>query len=222
MDRQQLHRGHAQPGEVVDHGLVPEPRVGAAQRLGYVRVPHGEALDVHLVDDRVRVAAPRRRVGAPPEHLVRDQADRHVPGRVQRARRLRVMRVVAEHLGPEAHLPARRPGVRIEQQLGRVAAQSPRGLPRPVHPEPVGLPGPDPRHEPVPDPVVVGGQPDPGFPAPVVEQAHLDALGNARSHREIGSPVAHRRAQRRRQARKCIRHAAYVTATRKHQLAIRP
>jgi hypothetical protein len=39
---------------------VPEPGVGAAQLGRHVRMPHGEPLDVHLVDDRVGVAAPER------------------------------------------------------------------------------------------------------------------------------------------------------------------
>ena len=209
--RQQFHRGHAEPGQVVGDRLVREPGVGAAQVLGHVRVAHGEPLDVRLVDDRVRVAAPRRLVVAPLEPAVGDDAARHVPGRVQRARRVRVRRVVVEHLGPERHLTVHRPRVRVEQQLGRVAAQPAARVPRPVHPESVGLPGAGTRHEPVPDAVVILRQPDPALSPALIEQAHLDALGDAGSHREIGSPVTQRRPQRRRPARKCIRHPPHVT-----------
>ena len=70
VDGHQLDGGDPEPGEVVDGCRVSQAGVGAALRLGYVRVPRGEALDVHLVDDRlveldVRAAGrcPSRRTG---------------------------------------------------------------------------------------------------------------------------------------------------------------
>ena len=160
---QQLDGGHAEAGQVLDDGVVPEPGVGPAQRLGHPRMAHGEAPDVRLVHDRVAEAVPGGLVGTPAEHRVGDQAERHVPGRVERARRVGVAPLVVEHLGPERHPAPHRPHVRIEQQLGRVAAQSPAGIPGPVDAVPVGLPGADRGHEPVPYPVVVFGQLDPGL-----------------------------------------------------------
>ncbi len=80
-----------------------------------------------------------------------------------------------------------------------------------MDPVSVGLPGAGARDEPVPDPVVVIGQPDPGLRSGAVEQAHLDGLRDPGSHREVGSPVARRRPQGRRPAGKCIRHPENVT-----------
>ena len=51
---QQLDGGDAQVEQVRDGGLVGQAGVGPAQLRGNVRVAHGEALDVDLVEDRVR------------------------------------------------------------------------------------------------------------------------------------------------------------------------
>ena len=56
MDREQLDRGYAQVDQVSDRGLVAEPGVGPPQLGGNTRVGHGEALHMHLVDDRVGIA----------------------------------------------------------------------------------------------------------------------------------------------------------------------
>jgi len=73
--------------------------------------------------------------------------------------------------------------------------------------------------EPVPDALVVVGQPDPGFGSGLVEQAQVDGFGDAGSDCEIGPAVARRRAQGRGPAGKCIRHAAHVIAGRKRLAA---
>src|SRR6266571_875540 len=177
-------------------------------------MPHGEALDVDLVDDRIREVAPQRSVGSPVEGRVRDQAERHVPGGVERAGRVVVVPGVVEHRGAERHLAAHRPRVRVEQQLGRVAAQPPGRVVRPVHAEPVGLPRAGPGDDPVPGAAVVVRQPVPGLGPGVVEQAYLGRLGHAGGHREVGPAVERRRAQGARPAGKCIRHSAYVTHRR--------
>ena len=209
--RQQLHRGHAEAGQVLDRGLMPQPGVAAAQLLRYRRMPHREPLDVHLVEDGLRVVAPRWRVVPPVERLVDRQAERHVPRRIKRARRVLVGQVVVVHLGPERDLPAHRPRVRVEQELRRVAPHpAPRG-PGPVYSVPIRLPGPGSRHEPMPDPVVVIRQPDPRFRAAPVEQADLHGLGHPRRHRKVDPAVAHRRPQWRGPPPNRIRHAPYVT-----------
>src|SRR6266568_655291 len=177
-------------------------------------MPHGEALDVDLVDDRIREVAPQRSVGSPVEGRVRDQAERHVPGGVERAGRVVVVPGVVEHRGAERHLAAHRPRVRVEQQLGRVAAQPPGRVVRPVHAEPVGLPRAGPGDDPVPGAAVVVRQPVPGLGPGVVEKAYLGRLGHAGGHREVGPAVERRRAQGARPAGKCIRHSAYVTHRR--------
>src|SRR6185437_3990878 len=55
---QQLHGGDAQVEQVRDGGVVGQTGVGPAQLGGDVRVAHGEALDVDLVQHRVRGAVP--------------------------------------------------------------------------------------------------------------------------------------------------------------------
>ena len=85
---QQLDGGDAEVTQVRDGGFVAQAGVGPAQRRGNVRMAHGEALDVDLVQDRVRVAVPGPLIVLPAERRVHDQAPGHVPGGVQGARRL--------------------------------------------------------------------------------------------------------------------------------------
>ena len=202
--RQQFDGGHAQARQVRDGGLVAQAGVGPAQLGRDVRVAHGEALDVDLVDDRVRVAVPGPFVVLPAERGVDDQAPLYVPGGVQGARLGRVGLVLAEHLGPERDRSADRLGVRVEQQLGRVAPQAPRRIPRTADPVPVGLPRADTRHERVPHVGVVVPDRDLGFRASLVEQAQRDAVGDGRGDREVrprdAGLLAGRGAQRERRA----------------------
>ena len=178
--RQKLDGRDTEVGQIGPNGVVCQPRVGSTQFLGDARVPHGEALDVDLVDHRVREVPPERGVRAPVEGRVRDQAERHVPGGVERAGRVVVVPGVVEHLRAERDLAAHRPRVRVEQQLGRVAAQPAGGVVRPAHAEPVGLRlAADPGDEPVPGAAVVVRQPEPGLVAGLVEQADLGRLGHA-------------------------------------------
>ena len=135
------------PEQMADGRLVAESGVGSAQLFGHPGVTHGEALDVYLVDDRVRIRAPGPGAVAPAERIVDHQAARHVPRRIQRARRIRVIRGVPEHLGPEAHRPVDGPGVRVEQQLGRVEAQARARIVTARGAVAVGLPGTDLREE---------------------------------------------------------------------------
>ena len=53
MHRQQLDRGDAERFQVVDRDRMRQASVGAAQLFGNVRMLLREALDVHLVDDRL-------------------------------------------------------------------------------------------------------------------------------------------------------------------------
>ena len=99
---QQLDGGDAQVQQVRDRGLVAQPGVGPLQLRRYAGMAHGEALDMHLVDHRVRVPVPGPVAILPVECRVDDQAPGHVPGGVQGARRAGVGGVLAEHLWPEA------------------------------------------------------------------------------------------------------------------------
>jgi hypothetical protein len=53
--RKELHGGHAEVDEMGDRRFVREPGVGPAQMFRHGRMRGGEALDVDLVDDRVRI-----------------------------------------------------------------------------------------------------------------------------------------------------------------------
>ena len=133
---QQFDGGDAQVLQMRDCGVVAQAGVGPAQLGRDVWMAHGEALDVDLVHDRVCVPVPRAVAVLPAERRVGDQAPRHVPGGVQGARLGGVGRVLAEDLGPEGDRPADRLGIRVEQQLGRVAPQPLGRIPGAVDPVP--------------------------------------------------------------------------------------
>ncbi len=207
--RQQFDSCHAEVGQVGDRGLVPEPGVAAAQLGGHAWMAHREPFDVHLVDDRVGVAAPERAAIGPCELPVHDEAAWHVPGGVERARRARVVRRVAQHLGPEGDLAADRLGVRVEQQFRRVAAQAPGRIVRAGYPVPVCLPGPDPGHETMPHAGVVVLQRYPGFGARTVEQAQRHRIGHAGGHGEVRAVSRRGRAERELAARPGAQHPGF-------------
>src|SRR6202042_980765 len=119
---QQLDRGDAEVLEVTDGRFVGQPGVGPAQRGRYVRVLHGEALDVHLVVLGVGVRAAQRAGVAPAVGRVRDHAAGHVGGGVGVAGGVRVAADVPEHVGVVGHGAGAGARVRIEQQLGRGTA----------------------------------------------------------------------------------------------------
>jgi hypothetical protein len=75
---------------------------------------------MRLVDVDVRKAVPELCAVVPLERLIHDQAARHVRRRVQRARRVRVVVGMAEHLGPKSHRAGERVRLRVEKQLRRV------------------------------------------------------------------------------------------------------
>ena len=183
--REQFDGGDAQVKQVRDRGFVAQAGVGPAEQRRNVRMAHGEALDVDLVQDRVRVAVPGAFVILPAEIRVHDQAPGHVRRGVQAARFARVGDVLAEHLRPERDRSADRLRVGVEQQLGRVAPQAPGRVPRPADAVPVGLPRADSRHERMPDIGVVIPQRDLGFRACLIEQAQGDAGGDAGGDREV-------------------------------------
>ena len=160
--REQLDRGHPEIEQVGDRRLVAEPGVGAAQLGRDVRVGRGEPLDVDLVDDRVRVPAERQGLGGPVVGRVHHQAARHVRGRVEGAGLVvGVIGRVTEHLRPEPDLAGGRQGVRVEQQLGRVAARPAGRIVGAGRPVSVRLSGTDPGHERVPDAAVAIRHRDP-------------------------------------------------------------
>ncbi len=76
VDRQQLHGGDAKLRQVLDSHRMRHAGVGAAQRLGYVRMRLAEPFHVRLVDDRAVQRGVGRAVVAPVERRV----DHHALG----------------------------------------------------------------------------------------------------------------------------------------------
>ena len=120
VDRHQLDRRDAEVLEVVDHGRVGEPGVGAALVLGDLRMQLGEPLDVGLVDDGVGVGDVEPAIAGPVEERVDDDAEHHVRRRVVVVARLGVVEAVREQRRVPVDLAVHGLGVRVEQQLGRV------------------------------------------------------------------------------------------------------
>ena len=196
VDRQQLDGGHPQSEEVVDHGRVPEARVGAPQLGRHVGVAHGQAPDVGLVHQRLVPRGPRVAVVAPVEVRVGHHHPGHVRGAVEgRRRAVGVVGVGPEHRRVPVHLTLDGLGVGVDQQLVRVAAVPLGRGPRPVHPVAVALPGLHPGHVAVVHEAGHLGQLDAALDAVVVEQAQLDGVGHLGEDREVGARPVVGRAQ---------------------------
>ena len=198
LDRQQLDRGHPQADQVLEHRRVPKPGVGAAKLRRQLRVGRGDPLDVGLVDHRVGQAGAWRPVVAPVEGRVDHDRPRRERGRV--------LLVVAGEAVVPGDPADDRLGVGVQQQLGRVAAQPPRGVVGAVHPVAVPLPGPDLGHEPVPHPRVVLRQRQLRLPVLLVEQAQDDCVGDLGRHGKPRAARRWRRPQRERRPRPHLNH----------------
>ena len=191
--REEFDRRDPEVDQVGQRGGVAQPGVGAAQRGRDTGVGHGEALDMQLVDDGVGVAVARALVCTPLVGRVDDQAARHVAGRVQLARRVGLARAVVEEFGPEADVSSGGAGVRVEQKLGRVAADTARRVIGAGGAVAVGLRRPHPGHEGVPHPRVALEQRDLGLRTRGIEEAQHHVLGHPRCHGEVGAAVDQRR-----------------------------
>ena len=184
--RHQLDRGDAQPLQVRDDRRVGQAQVGPALLLGHDRMLLGQPADVRLVDDGLVVRGPRRPVQAPVEVRVDHHRARHVRRGVGVVAPVRVAELVGEHRLAPGDVAVDRLGVRVEQQLGRVAALPGGRVVGPVHPVAVALAGADAGQVAVPDEPVHLAQVDPALVAVVVEQAQLDPLGYLGEQREVG------------------------------------
>ena len=93
VDREQLDRGDAERGEVLERLLRGEPGIRAAQLLRHLLHQLGEAAHVQLVDDGLVPRARRRAVVLPVERLVDHdrlrESPRRRPRRPARGRRRR-------------------------------------------------------------------------------------------------------------------------------------
>ncbi len=192
----ELDRGDPEPLQVRDHRRMGQAQVGAALLLRDDRVLLGQAADVRLVDHGLVVGSARRPVQVPVEERVHHDRARDVRRGVGVVPPVRVPEVVGEHRLAPVDVTLDRLGVRVEQQLGRVAAVPVGRVVRAVHPVPVPLARADARQVPVPDETVHLVQVDPGFPAVVVEQAEFDPLGYLGEQAEVGAGSVIRGAQR--------------------------
>ena len=194
--RHQLDRRDAEPLQVRDHRRVGQAQVGAALLVGNDRVLHGQAADVRLVDDGLVVGDARRPVQVPVEVRVHHHRARHVRRGVGVVPPVRVPELVGEHRLPPGDVALDRLGVRVDQQLVRVAALPLGRVVRAVDPVPVPLARADAGQVPVPDEPVHLVQVDARLGAGVVEQAELDPVGYLGEQPEVGPGSVIRGTQR--------------------------
>jgi len=206
--RHELDRRDADPLQVGDHGGVREAGVGAALVLRDLGMEQGQPSYVCLVDDRLVVRDLRRPVLPPVVERVDDHVLRHVRRAVRGVPLLRVAELVVEQrlIPPDVSLD--RLTIRVEQQLGTIAAQPARGVVGSVHAVAVLLPRRDAGQVDVPDETIDLGYLDPflGQRALVIilgrgEQAQLDAVGDLREQRKVRPPPVPGRAKRIRRSR---------------------
>ena len=179
-----------------DHRRVGQAQVGAALLVGDDRMLPGQPADVRLVDHGLVVGGARRPVQVPVEVRVHHHRARDVRRGVGVVPPVRVPELVGEHRLAPADLALDRLGVRVDQQLVRVAALPLGRVVRAVHPVPVPLARADAGQVPVPDEPVHLVQVDPRLGAVVVEQAELDPVGYLGEQPEVGPGSVIRGTQR--------------------------
>ncbi len=195
---QELHRGHAEPAQVVEHRRRGEAGVRAAELGRHVGMARGEALDVRLVDHGPVPGCPRRAIALPVERRI----DHHARGHVGRAvagighAAVGVVGAVAEDRVVPVDLAGEAARVGVHEELRRV---EPVALPRrvgAVHAVAVARAGPGAGDAAVPDVAGAAGEPDPlalarGLAVRAVEQAEVDRGGVLAEEPEVGAiPVA--------------------------------
>ena len=188
----QLDGGHPELGQVADHLRVGHARVGAAQLLGDGGVQLGHALDVGLVDHRVRELDGGWGVIAPVEVLGDDDAEHARAQVVRGVDAVRLVEVVRVVLLAPLVVAGERPRVRVHEDLGRVVPQAAGGVPGAVHAVAVALPVPDARHVGVPCGAVPLLERDARLRAVVGDEAQLDRLHLAGDREgEVGAGLVH-------------------------------
>ena len=192
----ELDGGDAEAEQVLDDRRLRQAEVGAPLVGREVGVTGGEALHVQLVHDRLVPRGARRPVVHPVEVRVGDDAFGHARGAVAVVGRIGVAaHRVWVHGGVPSHLALDRLGVRVEQQLRRIAAMAGVRCPRSVDAVAVALPGFDVGHVRMPDVAVDLGERDTLLVAVGVEQAQLDAFGDLGEDREVGADAVVGRAE---------------------------
>jgi hypothetical protein len=83
VNRQQLYRGYAQTGEVLQDRIGYEAQVGASEVFRHTGVQHGHSFDVALVDHGFVPGRSRRPVVSPGEGGLYNDAFRNDAGAVR-------------------------------------------------------------------------------------------------------------------------------------------
>ena len=198
MHGHQLHSRDAQRGDVLDRGRMHQSGVGPAEFFGNAGVLHREALTCGFVDDRLVPRRGRWSVVGPVERVTGHDSLGNGEGTVACVDGLRVAEDVAEHLLPPPHLALDSFGVRIDQQLRRIAPHAVRRVPRAVHAIAVTLAGPDVGHVAVPAEGIDLAKKDPCLHPVVVEETQLDGLSDLGEEGEVGARSVVGGAERRR------------------------
>ncbi len=179
--------GDAERGQAFDRCRMREAGVRSAELLGNPGMLHREALDVGLVDDRLRQPGAGRVVVAPVETVrVGDHSEHHVAGAIRRVLYFRVVQLVREHRLRPVVRAADRGRVRVEQHLRRVEAQTRSRIPGAVDTEPVPCARRHAVHEPVEDMPRAAQQRRSRLRAVVGEDADFDSVGALAVDGDIG------------------------------------
>jgi len=130
-----------------------------------------------LVNDRFVVRDAQVVVAVPVEERVDDHAHHHVRRGVVVIDGVRLAQVVGEEGGVPVHLPVHGFGVRVQEQFVGIEAVAGVGVVGPVDAVAIFLAGLDLRDVAVPHVAVHFVEPEPGFPAVVIEEAQLHLFG---------------------------------------------
>jgi hypothetical protein len=196
VDGHELDGRDPQVPEVADDRRMAHAGVGAAHLLGDLRVEHRHALDVGLVDDRLRVVVMGAALCAPVEVRADDHRHEGVVDGVLVVGGVRGVEIVGVQRVRGRHRPVEGLGVGIEQELRRIAPRPRAGVEGPVDAVAVPLSRSDAREVDVPHVGVDLGHLDSLLSAPVVEQAQLDAFGDGGEQREVRPRSVEGRAER--------------------------
>ncbi|OPZ23348.1 MAG: hypothetical protein BWZ01_03195 [Deltaproteobacteria bacterium ADurb.BinA179] len=188
VNRHELNGGDPHIFEIPKNRRVRECGIRAPDSLGDVRVSAGEPLDVDFIDDCLVERTPYGSVFGPVEVRIHH----HRPWcKGSAVAHLDMIGLLHETVGKHCRIPPDlsfdRPGVWVEQELGRIEPEARKGVPGAVYPKPVPLPRSCARQVDVP---AVGGhlgKIQAGLFSGVVEKAELNPLSRFRENGEVRS-----------------------------------
>src|SRR4030095_1505214 len=144
MNRHELYGGNAQASEIFDSLRMAQPGIGSAQLSGYVGMVDRKPFDMHFVNNRLMPLGTRMAVIAPVEIRRSHDAFRHEGSAVDVVRwTVRIVERIREYGLIPSCLSFNRPRIRVQEQLGRIAAVPFLGLPGSVHTKAITLARPN-------------------------------------------------------------------------------